>query len=275
MSSSGAPPPSRAAPAATPETAALLDRLVRLADSTSDRDQGELAKLLTQRGILDQLDEPSVRDKSRTADLRIAVVLRHLQDNTSAPAQQTLAHLARNQLYGESWQRKELLIRALETQRPLRPEALAFMDAQARPDSVNLHIAIDALSNNATKEALDLLGRKLADPQFEFVYRLGWIRTAILRNRRAPEILRAAQGWLAPGALDRELQIGLAEALFDYRPDEWYPGRDGWPRPPDERTTSPEAAALARRVGQSILASDYPAAVKTAVRQTLKRLPAP
>lgn len=274
MSSGGAPPPSRAAPAPTPETAALLDRLVRLADSTSDGDQRELAKLLGQPAILDQLDEPSVRDRSRTADLRIVVVLRHLHNNASAPAQQTLAHLARSQVYGESWQRQELLVRALESQRPLHPDALAFLDAQARPDSVNLHIAIDTLCNNGTREALDLLGRKLADPQLDRVYRLGWMRTAILRNRRSPEMLRAAQGWLAPGALDRDLQIGLAEALFDYRPDEWYPGRDGWPRPPDESATTPEAAALVRRLGQTVLGSDYPAAVKTAVRQTLKKLPA-
>jgi hypothetical protein len=272
MAAGGAPPPPRPTPVTTPETAALLARLLALADSARSEDQRELAGLLTQAETLDRLDEPKERDRSRTADLRLAAVVSRLRSNAAPAAATTLATLARSTVYRESWQREELLVRALGTPRPLGPETLSFLDEQARADSVNLHLAVAALCDNGSPEAIALLGQKLADPSLDTVYKLGWFRDPLLRNRRNPEMLRAAARWLARDGLSHDLQIGVADALFDYRPDEWYPGRGGAPRPPDEASTTPDAASALRLVGQTVLDGDYPASIKKAVRRTMGKL---
>ncbi len=272
--SGGMAPPPRATPPATGETAVLLARLVTLADSARSEDQAELARRLSEASTLDQLDEPAVRDRSRTTDLRLAVVMDHLRDNAASASTRTLAALARSPVYRQSPQREELLVRALGTARPLPPEIVSFLDDQTRATSVNLHVAVEALFDNGSPEAAALFGRKLADPAIDPVYKLGWFRGPMLRHRREPTVLRAAEEWLARPALSPDLKVGLADALFDYRPEEWYPGRGGRPRPPEESATTRDAAAILGRIGQAVLDGDYPASVKASVRRTLGRLPA-
>jgi hypothetical protein len=272
MAPGGAPPPPpRNTPAASAETAAQLARLRTLAASSLPEDQIELARLLGQTEVLDQLDEPKVRDKAGAMDLRIAGIITQMRTNPAAA--KTLASLGRSEPFNESWQRQELLVRALASQRPPLPDALAFLEAQSRPDSVNLHIAIEALVDNGSEPAIALLGRKLADPSLDSVYKIGWMRGPVLTHRRDPNLLRAAENWLATGGLDEELRNALAEALFDYRPHEWYPGREGLPRPPVESTIRPESSALVRRIGQLIQSGVYPEPIKTAVRHVLTSLP--
>src|SRR5882672_1668834 len=233
------PPPPRSAPAPSAEVAALLEHLRGLAASTALADQTELARRLGEPRTLDQLDDPASRDRSRTQDLRLARVIDGLRDNSSASAAQTFVTLVGDDEFTASAQRSELLVRSLATRRPLPPELLAFLDAQARPDSVNLHLAIDTLCQNDTAAAWDLVGRKLADGAIEPEYKIAWLRGPVLEHRRSAAMLELAEKLLEDGSLDRELRVGLAEVLFEYRPDDWYPGRDGVPRPPDEKLTSP------------------------------------
>jgi len=272
MSSQGAPPPPHRTPAPTPESAVLIAKLAGLADSRRDEDHEELTQLLLDTRTLDLLDEPDARDKSRPGDLHIAEIVKHLVANPSAPATRSLDALTRNETFNTSWQRQELLIHALAVQRPLSPESLAFLDAQGKADSVNLHIAIDALCNNSSEPALALLGHKLIDPALDSLYKIAWMRGPILLHRRDPEMLRAAEKWLTKGKLDRELREALAEALFDYRPDEWYAGGEGFPRPAPEPAAKSETAVLVRRIGQTIIESDFPEKIKASVRSTLKLL---
>ena len=104
-------------------------------------------------------------------------------------------------------------------------------------------------------------------------YKIAWLRGPILEHRRSPVLLEAAEKWLNGGTLNHELNVALADALFDYKPDEWYPGGEGIPRPPQEKSTSPKAAVVLDRIGKSVLEGKYPAATKSAVRRTLRNLP--
>ena len=271
MRSGGPPPPQRAAPAASPETAALVNKLVSLAGSNRSEDQSELARLLTQEKTLDQLDEPKVRDRARPSELRIAAVMSQLSTNPAGA--QTLASVARSEPFNQSWQRQELAVRALAHQRPLLPDALAFLDAQTQPDSVNLHVAMEALCDNGSAPAVELFGKKLTDPKHEPEFKAAWLRDPFLRHRRDAALLTAAEKWLADSALGKELRETLAEALFDYQPDEWYPGRDGLPRPPEESATKADAATVLRRIAQQINSGDYPSSIKSAANRVTSKLP--
>jgi hypothetical protein len=272
VKSGAPPPPPRSAPAPNAEVAALLERLQTLAASTAAADQTELAKQLGERRTLDLLDDPATRDRSRTQDLRLARVIDKLRDNSAASAAQTLVALAGSAEFASSAQRSELLVRASAARRPLPPPLLAFLDAQARPDSVNLRLAIDALCENDTAAAWEVVGRKLADDSIEPEYKTSWLRGPILEHRRSTTMLELAEKLLKNASLDRGLRVGLAEALFDYRPNDWYPGRDGVPRPPEESRTSPQAAAQLRRVGGLVAGPEYPKAVRDAARRTLSGL---
>lgn len=267
------PPPPHSAPAPSAEVAAFLQQLVALAASARREDQSELSRRLGEMKTLDQLDEPSVRDRSRAVDLRVARVIDRLRANASTNAPQTFATLARSEAFNASWLRSELLVRALATRRPLPAECLAFLDAQARPDSVNLHLAIESLCENGSEPALAIVGRKLTDAKIESEYKIAWLRGPILKQRRSPVVLGAAEKWLAAGALERELRDALAEALFDYQPEAWYPGREGLPRPPAEKSTTPEAVVILRRIGNTVSAGDYPAPIQATARRTLGKLP--
>jgi hypothetical protein len=271
--SGGAPPPPRRAPAPSAEVAALLERLIRLAASPRSEDQAELGRLLGESKTLDQLDAPAVRDRSRPRDLQLARVLDRLRENPSPNAAQSFATLTRNKGFNRSWLRSELLVRALATQRPLLPDSLSFLSAQAQPASVNLHLAIDSLCENNSEPAIAVVGRKLADPKIDYNYKIAWIRGPILERRRSPVLLAAAEKWLADGGLKQDLRAVLAEALFDYQPSVWYPGGEGLPRPPDEKATSAEAAAILRRIGTSVSNGDYPVPIQSAARRTLGDLP--
>jgi hypothetical protein len=274
MPSGGAPPPPpRSAPAPSAEVATLLEQLVSLAASTRGEDQAALGRRLGETKTLDQLDEPAVRDRARPDDLRVARVINRLRENTSTNATQTFEALTRSEAFNASWLRSELLVRALATRHPLPTGCLAFLDAQAQPDSVNLHLAIDALCENDSEAAWTLVGRKLTDGKIEPEFKIAWLRGPILVQRRSPAMLNAAGKWLVAGDLERDLRNALAEALFDYQPEAWYPGREGLPRPPAERSTTAEAATVLRRIGKSVLAGDYPASVQAAVRRTLGKLP--
>lgn len=270
MATDGAPPPQPQQAATADDT--LQTHLVSLAKSHNEKDQLQLAELLGRQNTLDQLDEPEVRAKSRTSDLRLAIVLKHLQDNASPAAGQTLAFLSKNAVYNGSWQRQELLVRALAKRRPLVSAMLEFLDEQSRADSVNLHVAIETLCENGTESAIKLLSKKMADRTLDSVYKIGWMRGPILVHRRDPILLSAAGTWLQERKLNPDLKIVLAQSLFDYKPHEWYPGREGLPRPPSESATSSEAAGIVHHIGQGILEANYPSAVQTAVRRVLSEI---
>ena len=274
VTSGGAsPPPPQSAPVPSAQVGMLLERLVTLAASADGAALAELGRRLGEEQTLDQLDEPKVRDRARPGDLRVARVIAQLRKNSSTNATQTLEMLTRSATFNASWLRSDLLVRALATRRPLTVECLAFLDAQAQPDSVNLHVAIDSLCENNSEAAWNLVWRKLTDRNIETEFKIAWLRGPMLEQRRTAAMLNAAEQWLAASQLERELRDALAQALFDYQPEAWYPGREGLPRPPEDKSTTAEAATILRRIGKSVLTGNYPASVQSAVRRTLGQLP--
>lgn len=270
-SSGGLPAPPLPAGPGTPETQALLRKLLALAESSSAGNQAELAAQLSAASTLDALDPPAERNRRVPRDLRVARVFDALRANDSAAAAKTLIALTRSEAIQQDWRLQALLIRAFGTRHPLTADAVAYLDAQSKPKSLNLQIVIAALIENESPPATELLGRKLADPALEENSRISWIRHQLLPRRRSAALLRGIEKWLGDDKLARPVRHALAEALFDYRPGEW--GGEDPPAPPEERSTSAEAAVVLRRIGKQILESGYPSSTQAAVRRTLANLP--
>jgi hypothetical protein len=271
--SGGLAAPSLPASRGTPETEALLKRLLALADSQNDTDHRELVRQLSDPVIIDRLDEPKERNQRSPQDLRLARIFERLGSNPSPLGADTLAALSRSDALNADWRLQELVIRAFAPQRPLRADSVAFLDAQSQPKALNLQVVIHVLIENESEPALELLGRKFADAAIDDTNKLSWIRRQLFPKRRAPGLLDAAERWLSNPKFALSLRTALVDVLFDYRPREWG-GPDLLPPPLPETATSPESTKILHRIGKHVLAShDYPASVKNAVRQTLAKLP--
>lgn len=267
----GLPAPPLPSSPGSPETTALLKRLVSLADEKTAGSQEDLARQLGDASTLDKLDTPRERAQRTPRDLRVARVFDHLRENHSSAAAKTLAALARSPAINEDWRLQALLIRAFGTQRPLLPESVDFLNAQCHVKSLNLHLVIAALVENESAPATALLGRKLADPALSESNKISWIHHQILPRRRSAPLLRGIEKWFAEGKLYGSIRNALADALFDYRPREW--GGTDLPVPPSESATGAEAAEIVRRIGKLVKASNFPASVQTAVSRTVEKLP--
>ena len=74
----------------------------------------------------------------------------------------------------------------------------------------------------------------------------------MLRHRRDPAVLEMSRDLLRKPELDAERKNALVEALFDYRPRDWYlspeAGASPPPKPPPANKASAEAKKLLKEV---------------------------
>jgi len=218
------------------EPKTLIDTAVRLAANDHMEDHASLFVHLNSSEFLLRLNSAAEYDTLNPRQLRVAKVIKVLRDSQHAAAKQTLVKLARGgDFVGDNWLRQELLVRALVSIRPSSPEAIQFWDAQSQPTSVNRHITIDMLCENASEPAMVLLEKKLLDPGQEPEYKAIWIRDSMLRNRNAPFLLSASERMISK-TLPPDLRLLLLEALCTYD-REWYPGCSR-PKPPPRALAS-------------------------------------
>lgn len=270
-SSGGLPAPPLPSSPGSPETAALLKRLISLADDKSVGAQEDLARQLASAATLDTLDAPRERAQRTPSDLRVARVFDRLRQNQAPAAAKTLLALTHSQAIRDDWRLQSLLIRAFGSQRPLQQESVDFLDVQSHTKSLNLQIVISTLIENESAVALALLGSKLADSGIDDNNKISWIRYQILPKRRTVPVLRGIEKWLSEGKLGVSIRNALMDALFDYRPREW--GAEDLPAPPKESATSADAVEILRRIGKVVTVGNYPASIQSAASRTLGKLP--
>jgi len=120
--------PSLPASRGTPETEALLNRLLSFGGQpkmtpTTTSSRGNFSDQAT----LDRLDEPKERNQRSPMDLRLARIFERLRGNGSPPRSRHAWRASpRSDALNADWRLQELVIRAFEQQRPLRPESVAF-----------------------------------------------------------------------------------------------------------------------------------------------------
>ncbi len=251
----------------------LAGQAAKLAGSASAADQQQLAQSLTSPQFLLRLNTQDEYDRLPSRKLRLAALMDVLSTNTSPAAGETFVALAGSPDFVESESRAELLLRAAANVRPAPPAVVKFFDEQSKPDASNLHLAINAIVDNGSPPAIALLERKISSPDQEPENISGWMRDPILRHRQDVPLLEACERLLTGGAMSDELKRALIEALFDYRPQDWYPPDSDRPRPPDRKSASPQARAILQRIGQwAMQQQSLPKALRDRVARELAEL---
>ncbi|HEY3065777.1 MAG TPA: hypothetical protein VGL09_08295 [Methylomirabilota bacterium] len=237
---------------ASKDPATLVAAARRLAASARPEDQAELRRRLESAEFLTRLDEPA-RYQGAPQGLRLSEVLGELSRNRAPTAEATLVALTRSRVFRAEPLRAELLIRACVPLRPPSPDVVRFWDEHWQRDDGYSHVTAGAVCDNGTAPALALLERKMADPTHPDDDKRVWIVTGIMMHRNDVPMLESCERMLRSG-LPARLRPLLVEAIFDYRPTEWFRPATVLV-PPDRALASPAARERLRRLGEYALKS--------------------
>ena len=220
------------------------------AASPAPEDHVSLAQRLASQSFLERLD-PAERYAGTIANLRLTRVVQILMDSRDASAHQALVWLLAAPAFQSHVLRMQLSVRALGVVRPSPPPAIQYWDRYSSPASPIAHDVIAALVVNQSPPAMQLLEGKLAAPAPDRFVKRSWMRELIL-PRRNDEPLLACCGRLVTRTLPAELRPDLVEALFHYKPEEWYIGCEV-PKPPPLAAASARAKEMFQQIGRFAL----------------------
>jgi len=248
----------------------LLKAAAELAASDDASDQEALRAALTSEDFLLRLNTAE-EYRGDTRHLRLKRIMDQLAANPSPAARGTLLAMVTSPVYLQEGGRVDLLIMASAVVRPAPPELVAFWDKYCQPEDGYTPLTIQALVENGSPPALDLLARKFADPAHEDDFKQAWMRRSILPHRNETELLVTCERLLT-GGLPERLRGDLVDVLFDYKPGEWYRPAVSY-NPPPWSAYSAAARAQVRHLGDyalhNIALTD---AQKQAVERTLHAL---
>jgi hypothetical protein len=251
----------------------LVAAALTLARSNQASDHQTLQHWLLSSAFLDRLDSPQeYADTGRR--LRIQRVLQALGENPTVSARNVLVALTQNRGFLQQAARVDHLLRATASIRPAPPPVVQFWNTYSQPDDGFSNVTLQAVLANGSSPAIALLEKKLSEPGHPEDDKQHWIRCYILEHRNDPELLTGCQRMLA-GTLPEHLRPVLIDALFDYRPREWFAPAEVC-HPPDRTKASSEAKALLHRLGQTALANATLTPVqRQAVERTLREIGQP
>lgn len=179
--------------------------------------------------------------------LRLARVMKTLMDSENPASDEVLFLLTLSEPFKSHTLRLQLLIHALRVVKPLRPEAIRFLEAHATPGNPLAFDVVETLSVNQTPEAMDLLAATLIS-RHERKDKEAWMQQIIMPRRNDMPLLVFCERMFKEPQLSQDLKASLAEALFDYKPDDWF--RDcNPPEAPPRAEAGNEAKDLLRRMG--------------------------
>jgi hypothetical protein len=254
----------------------LAESLIAMAKSRSPVEHERLRSALASSESLLELNSEQDYSVLRPEQLRVARVIDALVENRSEPASKSLAFLAENTNFLAEEARQQVLLSAAARLRPLPPAMVHFFDAQSKPDATNLYLAVRLLVENGSEPAIAIFERILSDKAFEPEDKSGWMLDSIVPHRCDVPLLSTCQKLLQETVLSGDLKEVLVEALFDYRPQEWYPADSDRPRPPDRSKCSSQARDILKRIGGWALQQPkLPERLKSRVRTELSALEKP
>lgn len=248
---------------ATSENRRELSAYARLlARSEQPADHDELRKWLEAKEFLARLDEPE-RYQGAPGKLRLSEVLRELSANRTPSAEAVLVALSRSPGFLAEPLRIDLLIRACVPLRPSAPDVVRFWDKHWMPDDGYGHLTALAVCDNCSAPALALLEQRMADGNHADDDKRVWMVTGIMMHRNDPAMLESCER-LLQGGMPERLRPLLVEALFDYRPTEWFRPATVLV-PPERRLASDAARERLRRIGTFALQAVSLSEAQTAV----------
>ena len=241
-----------------------------LARSDREQDLRELQESLKSAEFLQRLDTAE-NYRGLPGRLHVGRIVKMLGRNPSPAAKHVLVELTQSATFISAPARIDVLITACASVRPAPTEVISFWDKHSQKDDGYTPLTIEAMVNNGSPAAIELLEKKMADPSHEDDDKIGWMRSSILTHRNDAVLLRGCRRMLS-GPLPAQLRPALVEVLFDYRPQEWFRPAAVF-KPPDREQATPEARAELRKLGEYVLkAIALSDTQKRAVEATLKNL---
>jgi len=245
----------------------LLNTALLLCQTRPQPGYGEILTHLQQEEFLDRLDSKEEYLEA-PKKLRLWRILEALQTSPDADAHQVLKTLTQTEAFTKDASRIELLIEAGSAVRPAPPEVIQFWDVHCQPSDGYLHITMEAILENGTPPAMALFERKMMDPRFSNEDKIAWMLSSVLMHRNQVELLQSCRR-LLNGSLAGPLRATLVDALFDYKPQEWFTPATAL-TPEYRGKASTEALVLLRDLGQMALGmSELNPSQKAAVQKTL------
>jgi hypothetical protein len=217
----------------------------QLAASADPEDHAALLKYLQSETFRQKLDPPE-EETTGPDDLLLARPIRTLTANKAPPARETLLALIRDEEFLKHPDRVDILVRATGAMRPPPPVVLAFWKRFTVPDDIHTEFIIRTEVENGSAPAIACFEDALQDSRFDEELRVAWMRRHVLEFRAETEILAMADRLVTgpTSKLSKPLKLALAEALCDYRPEEWYG---------PHRIAKPQSRARTRRPGRDAL----------------------
>jgi len=247
----------------------LVTAALTLARSRQRQDHQSLGNWLVAPNFLLLLD--SAQEYAQTGRrLRIQRVLQALADNPAQSAKELLVSLTQSRGFLEHRTRVEYLLRACASVRPAPPEVIRFWDRYSQPDDGFSNVTMDAVISNGSAPAMQLAERKLAEEAQPEEDREHWIHCYILSHRNDPGVLQGCLQMLS-GTLPARFRPMLVDALFDYRPTEWFTPAETC-KPPDRAQASPEARQLLRAIAAQAHMVNLTPAQQQAITRTLHEI---
>jgi hypothetical protein len=217
-----------------------------IAAGDSEADHKALRGALNSEVFLLKLNTEAEYDSDPNR-LRLRHIMDQLENNQAPVARETILALINSPGYLKSGGRIDLLIQASAVVRPATPDLVAFWDKYCQPEDGFTPLTIEALTENGSKPALELLERKFTDPAHENDFKQSWMRSSILTHRNDTGLLQTCERMLA-GGMPEELRGDLVDVLFDYKPGEWYRPAVSY-NPPGLSSYTSSARAQMRRLG--------------------------
>jgi hypothetical protein len=240
---------------APPPTAYALD-LQKKASSRSPTVLQEVGRALTSEQDLLKLNTSEGYAQLPAEKLAVQRILARLGRNAAPSAREIFGTLCTNQAFLAEQGRLECLLQALPVVHPLPPQALPLLRKCTEPESDTRETAIRALFDIGDRSTLEIFSARAMNPQNDPVAVQGWMHDPLLRHRRDPAVLETCLALLQDSRFGSELKNSLVEALFDYRPADWYlspeAGGGALPKPPPK--VSGEARKLLKQIAAAIAA---------------------
>lgn len=238
-----------------PPTSDYARRIQEKAASKSPAELQEVGSALTSTRDLLRLNTAQEYADLSPEKLALQTILARLSRNPSEAARTILGALCVSKEFLAEQARVECLLLALPKVHPLPEKALPLLRKSVEPESDSLEIAIRVLFDSGEKFALDIFAAQVLNSRQDSVLVQSWMRDPLLRHRRDSAVLQMCLDLLQQPKLVAERKNALAEALFDYRPSEWYSREVPPPKPPASKSLPRGARELMKSIA-AVIAAD-------------------
>lgn len=240
--------------AAPPPNAYARD-IQKKAGSKSQDDLREVGRTLISEQDLLRLNSAQEYAELPPEKLAVHAILARLSRNPAPAATEAITSLFDNKPFLAEQARVECLLMLLPKVRPFPEKALPLLRKSTGPESDSLEIAIRVLFEIGEKSTLDIFAAQVLNDQQDFVLVQGWMRDPLLRHRREPAVLQMCLDLLQQSKLESDRKNSLVEALYDYRPEEWYTREAPSPKPPSSKNLQEGAGELLKKI-VAVIADD-------------------